>query len=361
MKTRKVKDLLVEPAESIESAMSILDETGQGIVLVTNEEKELLGTVTDGDIRRGLLSGKNLGDEISSVMNEDPIVANKNMSEEAIVELMRANTVQQIPLLDERKRVDGIVLLRDLVEEETHRLKNPAVVLAGGLGTRLRPMTHETPKPLLEVGDKPILEIIVERLVSSGFENIYLSICYEAEQIKEYFGDGQNHGVNISYIEEDDLTGTAGPLRLLAGEVERPFLVMNGDLLTKVDFNSLLNFHKESGYELTIGSTKYEFEIPYGVIRFKDEIGEIRGITEKPTEDFFVNGGIYALEPEVINHIPEGQEYDMTDLIGKLLDKDKKVGSFPIHEYWLDIGEKDDYQKANGEYSEYFGEVENEA
>ncbi len=357
MKIREPDTVSVNAHTTIEETMGIINEAGLGIALVLNERQELLGTVTDGDIRRGLLGGIDLDEKVSRVMNEDPISESEKASREDLLEEMRSRSIQQLPLIDNQGKVSGLVLLRDLIEEgKTPELKNPAVVLAGGLGTRLRPMTHETPKPLLEVGNKPILEIIVGRLVSSGFKNIYLSVCYEAEQIKDHFGDGNDHGAQISYIEEDDLTGTAGPLRLLENEIEDSFLVMNGDLLTKVDFANFLDFHQDNDFSLTIGATKYEFEIPYGVIQFDDTRGKVEEVDEKPAQDFFVNGGIYALEPDVLQHLPEQGEFDMTDLINKLLGKELPVGTFPIHEYWLDIGEKDDYEKANGDYNKHFGE-----
>ncbi len=342
---RDYKKVLALPSDSIKRVIEIIDKGTMGIALVVNQGGRLLGTVTDGDIRRGMLRGVNLEEPVEKVMNPNPITVDEGATKEELLSLMKEKSIRQIPIVDANHRVIGISLLSDLIEEDANREKpNPVVILAGGMGTRLRPLTQEIPKPLLKVGDKPILELIIEQLASHRFKNIFISVCYKAQQIKKFFGDGDQLGVRISYLEEYELKGTAAPLRLLRGRITVPFVVMNGDVLTKVHFGNLLNFHCKHKFDLTVGIKKYRFEIPYGVVHMEEE--KIIDLEEKPSQEFFVNTGIYVLNPEVLEFIPEGQRFDMPDLIKILLEHGKKISSFPIHEYWLDIGKIQDYEQA---------------
>ena len=227
--------------------------------------------------------------------------------------------------------------------------------MVGGLGTRLRPLTNDTPKPLLPIGDKPILETIIEQFKSYGFVNFILCTNYKEIQIKKYFGDGSQFGVNINYISEEKRLGTAGALSLIKQKIDKPFFVMNGDLLTRLNFDSMMKYHNEGQYMMTIGSREYSYQIPYGVVQIKKQ--EVHDLVEKPNHSVFVNAGVYILEPELLNRIPYNQFYDMTDLIDDLLEEEKSIGAFPIREYWADIGQHEDYKKANEEYWDKFSEV----
>jgi NDP-sugar pyrophosphorylase family protein len=226
--------------------------------------------------------------------------------------------------------------------------------MAGGLGTRLRPLTDDIPKPLLKVGNKPILETIIRNFAEHGFVNITISLNYKGDMIKDYFGDGSDFGVNIDYVEENKRLGTAGALSLLKENPHEPFFVMNGDLLTDVNFSHLLDFHSFGNSTATMCVREYEYQVPYGVIQTKDS--DITSIVEKPIQKFFVNAGIYVLSPSVFNDIPENEFFDMPTLFNILIEKQKKVSSFPIHEYWLDIGRMSDFEQAQSEYFRIFSE-----
>ena len=347
------KELLVAPGFSIKQVMEVIDRTAKGIALVVDSERHLLGTVTDGDVRRGILRGIALDERIENVMNRHPLTVTLGAADEEIRDLMLTHEIKQIPIINQDRQVLEIALWRDFIG--THAVReNPVVILAGGLGKRLRPLTEDTPKPLLKVGNRPILQSIIEHLAQQGFRQIYISVCYKAEMIEEYFGDGSKLGVSIEYLMESKLSGTAGPLKLAQGRITTPFLVMNGDLLTKVNFEHLLDFHSKGAFEITVGIKNYSFQVPYGVLRVADD--RIVALEEKPTQAFFVNAGIYALNPGLLEMIPEATYYDMTDLIGQLLKQGHAIGGFPLYEYWLDIGDPEAFQKANTDHAKFFGE-----
>ncbi|RLB68940.1 MAG: alcohol dehydrogenase, partial [Deltaproteobacteria bacterium] len=229
---------------------------------------------------------------------------------------------------------------------------NAVVLMAGGLGTRLRPLTANTPKPMLTVGSKPILETIIENFSRYGFHNFYLSVNYRAEKIREYFGDGQNQGASITYLSETKRLGTAGALNMLPEDLDSPIIVMNGDLLTNINFEHLLNYHLLTEADATMCVREYDFQVPYGVVRAKGAV--IQSIIEKPTYQYYVNAGIYVLNPSVLKYIPAGENFDMPQLFDTLIEHKQKACSFPIHEYWMDIGQPNDFEKANDEYEEFF-------
>jgi NDP-sugar pyrophosphorylase family protein len=229
---------------------------------------------------------------------------------------------------------------------------NIVFLMAGGLGSRLKPLTANCPKPLLRVGGKPILESIVESFIEQGFKNFYISINYKGEMIEEYFGDGSDLGVQINYIREDKQLGTVGSLRLLSATNNQPIIVMNGDILTKVDFRNLLDFHLSQEADATLCIREYQLEVPYGVVSV--ERNRFRGIEEKPKEKFHINAGLYVINPELINYIPENAYFDMPELFKILAQKNHETAVYPIREYWMDIGHMEDYERANGEYREVF-------
>jgi len=261
-----------------------------------------------------------------------------------LLHLMNESGVRQIPLLDENDRVVDVMLLSDLVKE--FELPIRAVVMAGGLGTRLRPLTDTLPKPMLPIGSRPLLELIVERLKQSGIRRLNVATHYKGEVISEHFKDGQDFGVEITYVKEDQPLGTVGALSLLE-DSEDPLLVINGDILTRVDFREMLNFHREHKAELTIAVRQYEFNVPYGVVESDGVF--VKGISEKPTVRQFINAGIYLLNPSVRRLVPNQQQYDMPDLIHRILSEGRQVVCFPVREYWLDIGIEDHYMQAQSD------------
>lgn len=343
-------NLIVPPTEKIIDVLKILDENSKQIALVADQNLELLGTVTDGDVRRGLLNGLSLEEPVERVMNKTPITVQLNDDKSYTLKLMEEKKIHQIPVVDEKYRLVDIKLIEDFLQKP--KRENWVVLMAGGLGTRLRPLTNDVPKPLLKVGNKPILETIIENFKEQGFYKFILSVNYKAELIQEYFGDGASFGVQIKYIVEYTRLGTAGALSLLEEKPENPIIVMNGDLLTKVNFNYLLDFHYNNNSTATMGVREYEYQVPYGVVNVKNH--KLLSIEEKPIHHFFVSAGIYVLNPETLNYIPSNTFYDMPTLFEKLISKKKNTTAFPIREYWLDIGQLPDFEKANHEYLEVF-------
>ncbi len=352
MSKRDFRSVLVPPTATIQETIRVMDAGAMAVALVVDTGGHLLGTVTDGDVRRGLLRGLRLEDRVEQVMHPNPITARQGSPREDVLRVMRQREIEHIPIVDESGTVVGLELLGDLIGRPREK-ENWVVVLAGGLGTRLRPLTERTPKPLLKVGDRAVLEVLIEQVASYGFRNFLVAVNYQAEMVERYLGNGDGLGVNIRYLREPFPLGTVGAARLAQAELTRPFLVVNGDLLTKVNFEHLLEFHEIQKFDITIGAKEYEVRIPYGVVRLSN--GEICALDEKPQETHLVNAGIYALDPTVVALIPEARLYDMTDLIQAALSANRRVGCFPIHEYWLDIGAPKDYEQARRAYREQFG------
>jgi NDP-sugar pyrophosphorylase family protein len=236
--------------------------------------------------------------------------------------------------------------------DQVNNLSNPVLIMAGGLGSRLHPLTQDRPKPMLQVGGKPLLEIIIGQLKNYGYTNILLSVNYHREYIEDYFRDGDLFGVHITYIRENRRLGTAGSVFLARQYLQEPFFVINGDILTKVNFQNIMSFHLQENTDLTVATTQHGIQIPYGVIETNGS--KVECLREKPRLDFFINAGIYCMNPGVINYIPKDEYFDMTNLIDDLLIQKQSVSSFPIHEYWLDIGQIADYEKANEDYESKF-------
>lgn len=345
-----IENIKLRENSTIKEALKIIDRGAIRIALIVDNNNKLLGTLSDGDIRRGLLKNYTLDDTINDLYFKSPITSLNTESKEKIIQKAIRNQVYQIPIIDENNYLVDIVNLATLLNVSKKR--NRVILMAGGLGTRLRPLTEDTPKPMLKVGNKPILETIIKNFAAHGFINITISLNYKAEVIREYFKDGTDFGVNIDYIEENTRLGTAGALSLLQEQPNEPFFVMNADLLTDVNFSNLLNFHCFGNSNATMCVREYEYQIPYGVVKTKDS--NITSIVEKPIKKFFVNAGIYVLSPNIFEYIPKNEFFDMPTLFNILIKKHKKVLSFPIHEYWLDIGRIEEYKKANEEYGEIF-------
>ncbi|MBD3842484.1 MAG: nucleotidyltransferase family protein, partial [Campylobacterales bacterium] len=320
------------------------------IALIVDENDKLLGTLTDGDIRRGLLNGFDLNSSIESIFFKTPTIAKISDTKEEILNLALSKKLHQIPIIDEHGKIVGIQEIEELIKPKGKT--NKVILMVGGLGTRLRPLTENTPKPMLKVGNKPILQTIVEKFAEYGYTNIVMCVNYKSHIIQDYFGDGSSFGVNIEYILEEKRMGTAGALSLLREKPTEPFFVMNGDLLTNINFEHMMDYHLQNNSIATMGVREYDFQVPYGVVNI-DGI-DITSIEEKPVHKFFVSGGVYVLSPEVLEYIPNDEFFDMPTLFEKVITDKKKSISFPIREYWMDIGRMEEFEKANNEYHEVF-------
>jgi dTDP-glucose pyrophosphorylase len=346
---REVNAMLVHASATVREAMECIDRNRHGIALAVDDERKLIGTVTDGDIRRAMLANVGLDEPVTvllerqAALGEDrptPLTAPVGTPVSELIVLMRRYDVRQIPIVDADGRPGDVVLLHELVDIEGPPLR--AVVMAGGLGTRLGELTAETPKPMLPVGDRPLLERIVEQLREAGIRHVNLTTHYRADVIAEHFGDGSAHGVEIEYVSEERPLGTAGALGLVGGE--GPILVMNGDILTRVDFRAMHRFHDEHSADMTVAIRPYETRVPYGLVELDGS--RISGVAEKPLVRGFVNAGIYLFSPDVRGFVGQEESLDMPQLIERLLDGGRTVVGFPLREYWLDIGQPADYEQA---------------
>jgi dTDP-glucose pyrophosphorylase/predicted transcriptional regulator len=347
---KNYKDILLKQTSTIKEALEVIDKATMQIALVVDNDEKLLGTLTDGDIRRGLLKNLSLDDTIKSIIFKTPVVCNIKDTHEKITTIANDKNINKIPIVDENNKVVGLKDIDKLNMVETKN--NKVILMVGGLGKRLRPLTQDVPKPMLKIGNKPILETIILNFKKYGFIDIILCVNYKSEIIKEYFNDGSKFGVNIEYIYEDKKMGTTGALSLLQNKPNEPFFVMNGDLLTNINLEYMMQYHITNNSVATMCVREYDFQVPYGVIEVEDQ--QIQSIIEKPIHKFFVNAGIYVLSPQVLEHIPHNTFYDMPTLFNKLVEQKNKVLSFPIHEYWLDIGKISDFEQAQVQYSEVF-------
>lgn len=345
-----IQDIVVRPNISVKQALRTIDKSSKQILLVVDEHGKLIGTLNDGDVRRGLLGGVSLDDEIEKVYFRNPTVASIHDTKESIIRLAVAKKIHQIPLVDTDGKLVGLDILDELISQK--KKPNKVILMVGGLGTRLRPLTEDTPKPMLKVGNKPILQTIVEKFAEYGFVNIVMCVNYKSHVIQDYFGDGSSFGVNIEYVLEEKRMGTAGALSLLEEIPNEPFFVMNGDLLTNVNFEHLYDYHFANNAIATMCVREYDFQVPYGVVNIQE--GKIVSIKEKPVQKFFVSAGIYMLNPEAIQYIEKDTFFDMPTLFEKLIGVGKNTLSFPIREYWLDIGRMEEYERANSEYGDIF-------
>jgi len=343
-------NITVFTTQTITDALKVIDKGAMKIAIVLNDQEKVIGTLTDGDIRRGLLKGLNLDSSIESLYFKKPTLATLQESKEQVIQKAISKKLYQIPIVDEEGRLVDIEDLATLLK--IGKKRNRVILMAGGLGTRLRPLTENIPKPLLKVGNQPILETIINNFIKHGFVNITISVNYKANMIKEYFKDGSHLGANIDYIEENKRLGTAGALSLIKERPQEPFFVMNADLLTNVNFSHLLDFHVYEKSISTMCVRDYDYQVPYGVI--KTNGSEIVSIQEKPIQTFFVNAGIYILSPQVFEFIPKNEFYDMPTLFNDIIQDNLKSISFPIHEYWLDIGRMSDFEQAQMEYESVF-------
>jgi dTDP-glucose pyrophosphorylase len=347
---RQYQHILLTPDSTIRRALEVIDTGAMKIALVVDEQQKLLGTISDGDIRRAILKGIGLDALIDGLYNTNPTTCGINDSKEKILQLAASKMLYQIPVVDGDGHIIGIAEVDEMLQPAWR--SNKVVLMAGGLGSRLSPLTDSIPKPMLHVGKKPILETIIENFAKYGYRDIILSVSYKSHVIEDHFGNGDDFGVKISYVHETKRMGTAGALSLMRGQFSEPFFVMNADLLTNVNFDHLHDYHESQKAMATMAVREYDFQVPYGVVNIAD--GKIISIEEKPVHKFFVSGGIYMLNPEALNFIPDDQFFDMPSLFESLILKGASTLSFPIREYWLDIGRMSDYEKANSEYGEVF-------
>lgn len=345
---QKYPGVVLSIQATLRDAMEMITKTQVGIALVVSKDRELLGIVVDSDIRRALLRGDAMDIPITQIMNENPLVADYKLYHEDIAELFRHNRRAYLPLVNDKKCLVGLASMIDYLAP-SEQYPNSVVIMAGGQGARLRPLTDSCPKPMMKIGRKPILEHNLEYLSTFGLNRFVLSVNYLEEQIRDYFTDGSKWGIRIEYVSEPQEMGTAGSLSLIENDLGKSFLVMNGDLITKVNFHALLDYHQSERNLATVCLREYDFQVPFGVVQVENH--KLAGITEKPVHRFFVNAGIYVLEPEVLQWINKGAPCDMPDLLETIRSKQPgSVGCFPIQEYWLDIGKIEDYQKAVKEF-----------
>jgi len=328
---------------TIDQVIRNLDKIAIKIVLVANEAGVLEGTISDGDIRRGLLKGLGMNSSIASIIHRNALVVPPELGRELVMQLMVANKIQQIPVVDEQQHVVGLHLWDEVATSSAR--SNLMVIMAGGMGTRLHPHTENCPKPLLSVAGKPILEHIIERAKQDGFNQFVLAIHYLGHMIEEYFGNGERLGVQINYLREESPLGTAGALGLLNPFPDAPFVVTNGDVITDIRYGELLDFHTKHAAAATMAVRIHEWQHPFGVVQTRGV--EIVGFEEKPIARSHINAGVYALDPEALNVLTADAHCDMPTLFERLQAKAQRTVAYPMHEPWLDVGRPDDLLAAN--------------
>ena len=338
---KKIKQIKISPNSTIKRALKVISRGGLQIAVVVDKNQKLLGTLTDGDIRRGFLKGLNLNSSIKSIFFKKPLTVKKNVNRKKILEISLLKKIFQIPVIDNNNKVIGIYVLDELIKSKNK--SNLVIIMAGGRGVRLRPLTKNTPKPMLKVGNKPILQNILEKFRDNDYKSFIISVNYKSKIIKDYFGDGAKFGVNIQYIEEKVRLGTAGALSLIKKKISEPFFVINGDLMISLDFEKMMSFHYEHNSMATMCIKEYNFNSSYGEVKLKNE--NIISIDEKPKHKYYINGGIYILDPKCLSFVPK-KFYDMPSLFKKIISKKYKTISFPLKENWLDIGKIEDYKLA---------------
>ena len=337
------RQAILKTDATIGEAIRNLDQVAIKIVLVCNEAGILEGTVSDGDIRRGLLKGLDMDSPVLSVTHRNALVVPPNFSREMVMQLMVANKIHQIPVLDEERHVIGLYLWDEMTSPPAR--PNLMVIMAGGMGTRLRPHTENCPKPLLPVAGKPMLEHIIERAKQEGFNQFVLAIHYLGHMIEDYFGNGERLGVQIYYLREETPLGTAGALSLLNPMPDTPFVVTNGDVMTDIRYGELLDFHIRHAAAATMAVRVHEWQHPFGVVQMQGV--NIVGFEEKPTARSHINAGVYALDPAALSVLTADNRCDMPTLFERLQAQTKRTVAYPMHEPWLDVGSPDDLKKAN--------------
>ncbi|UWR35721.1 nucleotidyltransferase family protein (plasmid) [Sulfitobacter sp. W027] len=346
-----LKKMTVQADASLRRVMEVIDSEARQIALVTDDIGVLVATVTDGDVRRGLLQGVQLDTPVSEIMHRNPTTLLQGASAASAQRLMRERGLHHIPVVDAGGRLVALALREGMTGVEPRPTR--VLLMAGGLGMRLRPLTETVPKPMIPVGDKPLLERIVTRFQDQGFSRFTLSLNYLGQVIRDYFGDGSRLGVEIDYVEETKRMGTGGALSLMLHRPDEPFVVMNGDILTTTSFGAMMDFHVGTGSAVTICAREFNMQVPYGVLN--TEGTTLMSMEEKPVHRHLVNAGIYALSPLVFDHVKDGEPLDMPDLVDRVKEAGHQVSVFPVREYWMDIGRIEDLDRARAEYETVFG------
>lgn len=343
---RSAEPVVVTVAATVAEVVAVIDRGELGLALVCDDGGRLVGLVTDVDIRKGLLRGMKLDDPVDTIMNRTPSVADAGATREELIAFLHRTGVRQVPVVDASRRVVGVEILKDLSAARARATE--VVIMAGGRGQRLRPLTDDVPKPMLPIGGRPLLERLIERLREQGFAQITLAVHYKGELIERYFGNGDKHGVRIRYVREPEQRGTAGSLFLLEPRPTTPFITINGDLLTDLNFESLISYHEAHQADLTMCVTEYRVEVPFGVIELDGE--RVIDVREKPGASFPVNAGIYVVAPALLERVGPRAHLDMTELARLALDLGARVTCFPMRERWVDIGTQSDYRRAAAEF-----------
>lgn len=345
------KNVVLSKESTIRDAMRVIDQAALRIGLVCDERNKLLGTITDGDIRRGLLADCDMNDSVERIMNQNPLISKDADTHEQRLKLMDQHDLLAIPIIDDNYHVVGLETLHQAMQPKKH--DNPVFIMAGGFGTRLQPLTDHCPKPMLRVGDKPMLEHLINQFIKQGFHRFYISTHYMPELIHKHFGDGSQFGISVEYVYEDSPLGTGGALGLLPKNLPNlPLVMMNGDVLTKLNYAQLLHHHETQGFDATMCVREDEHRVPFGVIETEEQL--IVNMVEKPTYRYKINTGIYVLNPEIITKVQVNQRIDMPTLLEQGRQAGKRIGTYTSYDYWLDIGQMKDYQKAQQDIERLF-------
>lgn len=337
------RSALLQPDEPLQQVIDIINRAGFQIGLVVDPQGCLLGTVTDGDVRRSLLRGRDMTTAAHAIMNGKPLVVPPDMGRDSVLRLMRANKIHQVPVVDEDGSVVGLHIWDDVLSPAVR--SDTIVIMAGGFGRRLLPYTEDCPKPMLPVAGKPMLQHIIERAIDEGFSKFVIAVHYLGHVIRDHFKDGSALGVEISYLQEDEPLGTAGAISLLDPVPQRPIIVTNGDVLSDIRYGELLDFHLQNKAEATVAVRQFEWQHPFGVVR--TEGLNIVGFEEKPVYRSCVNAGIYVLNPGSLALLPKGEPCDMVTLFKRVQKAGKQAIAYPMHEPWLDVGRAEDLARAN--------------
>ena len=340
---RNWKSALISESATLKQAAENLTKSTLKICLIIDGDGRLIGTISDGDIRRGLLRGLTLASSIQEIVKKNPLVVPVGISKNLIRKIMAANQIQQIPEVDGENRVLALHTWDEFSAPKA--LDNSMVIMAGGKGSRLRPHTEACPKPMLPVGGKPMLEHIVERAKLDGFRNFIFAVHYLGHMVEDYFGNGSRLNVKIEYLKENEPLGTAGALSLLENKLNAAFIVTNGDVITDIRYGELLDFHIRHDAAATMAVRLHEWQHPFGVVQMNGL--EITGFEEKPINRTHINAGVYALNPSALNALEKNMHCDMPTLFERLQAQSQRIVAYPMHEPWLDVGRSDDLAKAN--------------
>lgn len=348
----KLDSVLVGPTDPIDKVLAVLNDAHRRIAIVVDDARRILGVVTDSNFRHAMLSRKDFGSPVGDIMTRSPITVTADMTHDQVLHLMERTHCHEVPVIDRAGAVTGLLLIEDLLHQRNAPVPRVAVIMAGGLGERLRPLTEQTPKPLVNVGGRPILFAILDHLLAAEFDRIVISVNYLAEAIVDAVRAVPGYARVVEFVREDDRMGTAGALTLLPELPADPFLVMNGDLLTNIDFRGMLRFHRHESNAVTIALREERVRIPYGVAQLEGT--RVVGLREKPEYSHFINTGVYVVDPAMVSLLDQGTYSDMPTLIERAIAADKRVGCFPVHEYWLDIGERKQLDQADRDFGRIF-------